>query len=117
MPQLKTLVLSRVAQPKKDDIITKQCHAFSDVTLDQLRVRPQLQSNEAVPFIDSITQLRCVIHVQYLVPRSYSNASILIVLPPMMHVCACACVYVCVCVCVCACMCMYMCMSKLHQCA
>ena len=66
MPQLKTLVLSRVAQPERDDVITKKCHAFSDITLDQLRVRPQLQSNEVVPFIDSITQIRCVFRLRCL---------------------------------------------------
>ena len=38
--------------------------AFSDVTQDQMRVRPHLQSNEAVPFIEAITQLRSVTQFQ-----------------------------------------------------
>jgi hypothetical protein len=58
MPQLKTLALSRVAQPQRDELIASQCQAFSDVTQGQLRVRAYLQSCEPVPFIDSITQLR-----------------------------------------------------------
>ena len=58
MPQLKTLILPRVALSEKDEVINQKCHAFSDVIMDQLRVRPHLQSKEPVPFIDSISQLR-----------------------------------------------------------
>ena len=60
MPQIKSAVLRYVAQPERDEQISNQCDLFSDVTLDQLRVKTELQSSELVPFIDSITQLRLV---------------------------------------------------------
>ena len=60
MPQVKSLILRRVGQSQRDTVLSRQCQTFSDVTLDQLRVKPQLQSKEAVPFIESIAQLRWV---------------------------------------------------------
>ena len=58
MPQIKSAVLKFVSHPDKDVTLRAQCERFRDVTLDQLRVKAQLQSSELVPFIDSITQLR-----------------------------------------------------------
>lgn len=58
MPQIKSAVLRFVTHPDKDATLRQQCERFSNVTLDQLKVKAQLQSSELVPFIDSITQLR-----------------------------------------------------------
>ena len=65
MPRLKTLVLSRVAQHERDAVTASKCQVFSGVTQHQLRVRPQLQSDEPVPFIEAITQLRSVVLIVY----------------------------------------------------
>jgi hypothetical protein len=58
MPQIKPLIIRRVAQTERDELVSSKCREFSGVTQDQLRVRPCLRSNEPVPFIEAITQLR-----------------------------------------------------------
>ncbi|CAI8044927.1 hypothetical protein GBAR_LOCUS24876 [Geodia barretti] len=58
MPQIKPLIIRRVAQTERDELVSSKCLEFSGVTQDQLRVRPCLRSNEPVPFIEAITQLR-----------------------------------------------------------
>ena len=58
MPQIQQAVMKFVAHPEQDATLHRQCERFASITLDQLNVKPQLQSSELVPFIDSITQLR-----------------------------------------------------------
>ncbi len=58
MPKIKTAVLRYVCQRERDEQISLQCERLASITLDQLRVKPSLQSPELVPFIDSVTHLR-----------------------------------------------------------
>lgn len=58
VPQVQSLLLRYVQQEEKDARIKQQCLRYSDITMDQLHVKPAYQSPELEPFIDSISQLR-----------------------------------------------------------
>jgi hypothetical protein len=58
IPKILPAILRHVAEPERDLKIQSQCEKFQDVTLEQLKVKPSLQSKELVPFINSVTQLR-----------------------------------------------------------
>lgn len=72
MPAIRTAVLRYVSEPERDERISYQCERFASITLDQLRVKPALQSREVVPFINAITQLRYIVACSGVVIRLYN---------------------------------------------
>ncbi len=58
MPQILPAIIRHVAMGDRDAIIEKQCDRYAVVTLSQLKIKDNLHSNELVPFLESITQLR-----------------------------------------------------------
>lgn len=55
------MLLRYVQQQEKDARIKEKCERFSDITLQQLKVKPAYWSPELEPFIESIARLRYVI--------------------------------------------------------
>ena len=58
VPQIQRVILRYVQQEEKDRKIDEQCRRFSDITLQQLNVKPAYWSSELEPFMESISQLR-----------------------------------------------------------